>query len=172
QAVVVLAGGAAGGGAAGSGVTGGGVTGSGVVGGGITGSGVAGSGAVAAPAVADLASPLADELCWELGRAYGLAARLTAAVLHAQVGSALLALVSGPVASPDAGDPRVVRAALLGEPDEPGRRVCQGALPDAGRVAGSGTAEVAAAVEGFAERITAACALDAELFPAHAALRA
>jgi hypothetical protein len=39
-------------------------------------------------------------------------------------------------------------------------------------VAGTGVAEIAARVDGFAERITATCALDAVSFVAHEALRA
>jgi hypothetical protein len=77
------------------------------------------------------------------------------------------------VATGDAGDPRVVRAALDAQPDEPGRRVCdQDDLPDTGRVQGTDVAEIAAATEMLVERITCACALDATAFLPAAALRA
>ena len=99
--------------------------------------------------------------------------RLVASVMTAPIGSAVLAIVSGLVATADAGDPRVIRAALLAQPDEPGRRVCSpGRLPDLASIAGSAVAEVAAATDMLAERATTACALDGPSFLAAAAVRA
>jgi hypothetical protein len=104
--------------------------------------------------------------------------------VRAPAGFGLLAIVQGDLGREDGADPAALRSALersLGAqrpPAEGGgaeasQRLCSaGEQPDSSRVAGTGVAEIAARVDGFAERITASCALDAVSFVAHEALRA
>lgn len=100
-------------------------------------------------------------------------ARVTGVHVRAGPPGTLLALLTGEVATEDAGDFRVLQAALEAAPDEPGRRVLPaGQSPDLERVRGSPAAEVAVWVDGYAGRITCACALDLAAFSAGAALRA
>jgi hypothetical protein len=120
---------------------------------------------------ARLGSSVPDELeAWLCALKLHESPRIALSMIEAPIGSGVLALISGQVAVADAGDPRVVRAALLAQPDEPGRVICE--APDTARVIGSTSAEVAASCELRVERITASCALDARAFLVEAAIRA
>ena len=113
------------------------------------------------------APSLADELQWLFGQ-HGLPPqRLT--VSHVGTpGAGLLALVQAePAREQDEG---ALRRAVAGPA---WLRVCRDRdEPDASRLLQTGEAEVSVSSDGFAERITLACALDPAWFTAHAALRA
>lgn len=127
---------------------------------------------------------LADELAWLFDQHGWPLERATSAVVRAPAGFGLLAIVQGDLGHEDGADPAALQAALdrslgaLRSPAEGGgaeapERLCStGEQADSSRVAGTGVAEIAARVDGFAERITASCALDAVSFVAHEALRA
>ena len=83
----------------------------------------------------------------------------------------MLVLVQGELGGEEAQNEKLLRDALAFGPEW--IRVCApGFEPDAARVAGTGFAEVSAAVDWFSEWILASCAIDPVFFPAHAALRA
>ncbi len=117
----------------------------------------------------ELSSPLGEEVALGL-KALGLASpRIVGSVIGSAGGGCTLALVSGLMTDPDAADPKVLRAALEAVPIDASRRFCLGGERlDPRRVAGTAVAEVAAAVNMFAERVTVACALDANAFLAAA----
>jgi hypothetical protein len=113
---------------------------------------------------------LADELAWLFDQHGWPLERATSAVVRAPAGFGLLAIVEGDLGHEDGADPAALRSALEAEASQ---RLCSaGEQPDSSRVVGTGIAEIAATVDGFAERITASCALDAVSFVAHEALRA
>ena len=121
---------------------------------------------------ASLSSPAAEvagELSWMLEqRGAPMARRVGVAV---RGGAGLLVLVQGELGSEAAQDRRLLLKALEGGPGW--LRVCpENTYPDAARVAGTGDAEVSAAVDGFAEWVLCSCAVDPVHFAAHAALRA
>lgn len=127
---------------------------------------VGGAGAVA---VESTQAEVAVELGWMLEQRGAPPQRRVG--VRVRGGAGMLVLVQGELGGEAAQDETVLRAALAAGPSWV--RVCpEGAQPDAARVAGTGDAEVAVTVDGFAEWILASCAIDPVWFPAHAALRA
>lgn len=121
---------------------------------------------------AALENPLAgvaSELSWMLEQRGAPVQRRLGVTVRG--GAGLLALVQGEIAGESAQDLARLRAAFEGGPAW--LRLCpENTHPDAGRVAGTGEAEVSVAVDGFSEWVLAACAIDPVHFVAHAALRA
>ena len=119
---------------------------------------------------------MADELSWLAGRPL----RATCEVVRVPIGRALLAVVQAEAARDlDAGELRAALAGaartgwLFADASPCAARVCaETEWPDTARVAGTSTVELAARDHGFAERVTALCALDAVEFTAGAAVAA
>ena len=122
-----------------------------------------------AAALANPAADVAGELSWMLEqRGAPVARRLAVSV---RGGEGLLVLVQGEIGGEASQDPKLLLDALAFGPQW--LRVCpESAYPDAARVAGTGDAEVSAAVDWFAEWVLCSCAIDPVSFVAHAALRA
>ena len=122
-----------------------------------------------AAALTEAASGVAAELGWILEQRGAPQQRRVSSTVRG--GEGLLVLVQGEVGREEALDANAVRDAMSHGPEW--LRPCpEHAHPDAARVAGSGAAEVSAAVDGFAEWMLCACAVDPVWFTAHAAARA
>ena len=129
---------------------------------------------------------LHDALRFEIGRALRNiapgAARVSCAALGAPMsgGPGLIAIAMADLAASEAAQSSRLRAAyqalraeaIEAEPIESTSvRLCaEGEFPDARRVLGTGAAEVSALGDAWAERVTAACALDPVPWSARAAL--
>lgn len=125
------------------------------------------------PGASLLAEPgTAAELSFLLEQRRWPALRLTSTLIRAPLARGILLLALGDLAREEGGSEAELLRALT-EASPPWVRVCRaGEHADTARVLGSGTAEVSVSADGFAERVTVACAVDAVQFSAHAALRA